>query len=146
MRRAARARPASDLVIGTRAVAVAVAAPLLARLDLPRLQRVLEPRRVADPGVDARATATRVVAVVDRVNARAGRAVRPGCLVRGISRYAALRRAGVDVALCFGMGRPRDELEGHCWLTLGTDVVFEHDGDRPHFTEVVRMSRAGVEH
>ena len=127
-------------------MAVAMAAPLLARLDLARLQRVLEPRRVADPGADVCATAAHVVAVVDRVNARAGRAVRPGCLVRGISRYAALRRAGVDVALCFGMGRPRDELEGHCWLTLGNDVVFDHDGERPRFTEVVRISRAGVEH
>jgi hypothetical protein len=123
---------------------VAVVAPLLARLDLARLQRVLEPRRVGDPGADPAARARRVGHLVDRVNARAGAIVRPGCLVRGIARYAVLRRAGVDVALCFGMGRPKGELEGHCWLVLGADVLFEPGDDAPTFTEVVRISRSGV--
>jgi hypothetical protein len=123
---------------------VGAAAPLLARLDLDRLRRTLEPRRSGNPGPDVRATAERVVDVVDRAMARVGPVVRPGCLVRGITRYAVLRRAGVDVALCFGMGRPAGELEGHCWLVLGPDALFEPADVVPPFTEVVRVSRSGV--
>jgi hypothetical protein len=134
----------SDRALRARAFAFAVAAPLLARSDLPRLQRLLEPRRTADPGPDAAATSRRVVALVDRTLARAGRAVRPGCLVRGITRYAVLRRAGVDVALCFGLGHHDGALEGHCWLTLENEVLFEPPDTKRTFTSIARVSRVGV--
>jgi hypothetical protein len=133
----------SDVALGVRAVVAAVCTPLLLRLDLTRLQRVLEPRRTARPD-DQAATARRVCDVADRATARAGRLVRPGCLARSVGRYAALRRAGVDVSLCFGMGTPGDRLEGHCWLVLDGERVFEPDDDTPAFTEFVRISGAGL--
>src|SRR5690348_196486 len=98
--------------LAARAGAVAVVAPLLARLDLTRLQRVLEPRRRVTPAADAPATAVAVERTVAAVLHRGRWFVRPGCLVRGITRYAVLRRAGVDVELCFGVGRPQRDIEG----------------------------------
>src|SRR5690242_19447882 len=114
-----REDPPSDVALAARAVVAGVCTPLILRLDLARLQRVLEPRRTGRPDDEA-VTAQRVCDVADRATARAGRFVRPGCLARGVGRYAALRRAGVDVSLCFGMGRPQTDasLEGHCWLMV----------------------------
>jgi transglutaminase superfamily protein len=134
----------SDRTLASRALVVGLVAPLLARCDLPRLQRLLEPRRRADAGPDVAATAQRVGILVDRTMSRAGPAIRPGCLVRGITRYSVLRRAGVDVALCFGLGHNAGALEGHCWLTLGPDVLFEPPDATPAFTSIVRVSRTGV--
>lgn len=124
------------------AAAVAVAAPLLARLSLERLQRCLEPpprssRRPADPGQ-----------VIERAGRRVGRLirwgrplVRPGCLTRGMTGYYVLRRAGLDVALCFGIG---PGAVGHCWLVLDGEPVLEPAGPPTAFTELVRLSSCGL--
>ena len=70
--------------------------------------------------------------------------VRPGCLTRGITGYYILRRAGLDVALCFGVGLvPGTEVAGHCWLVLDGEPVLETAEPRPVFTELVRLSSAG---
>jgi hypothetical protein len=123
--------------------AVAVVAPLLARLDLQRLQRCLEPAArssrppVADPG--------RVIEVVgrriDRLIRRGKPLVRPGCLTRGITGYYSLRRAGLDVALCFGIG---PGAAAHCWLVLDGEPVLEAADPRLAFTEMVRLSSGGL--
>jgi hypothetical protein len=128
-------------------VAVAVAAPLLARLDLPRLQRCLEPAPrssrfpAADPGQVVEVIGRRVNRVI-----RWGRPlVRPGCLTRGITGYYVLRRAGLDVALCFGIGPVRGPCAaGHCWLVLDGQPVLEAADPRPAFTELVRLSSRGL--
>ena len=71
--------------------------------------------------------------------------VRPGCLTRGITGYYILRRAGLDVALCFGMGSVRDPgAAGHCWLVLGGEPVLEAADPRAAFTELVRLSSRGL--
>jgi len=71
--------------------------------------------------------------------------VRPGCLTRGITGYYILRRAGLDVALCFGMGPVRDPGgAGHCWLVLNGEPVLEAVDPRPAFTELVRLSSRGL--
>lgn len=127
--------------------AVAVVAPFLARLDLQRLQRCLEPspRSSRSPSVDS----GEVVEVFGRrVNQviRWGRPlVRPGCLTRGITGYYILRRAGLDVALCFGVGPVRGPgVAGHCWLILDGEPVLEAVDPRPAFTELVRLSSRGL--
>ena len=126
---------------------MALSTRLLSRLDLDVLPRVLEPRRarrarqledVREIGADY----ARIVAVVVR---RAGPLVRPGCLTRGITLYALLRRAGADVSLCFGVnplmdGRP----EGHCWLVLDGQPFLERDDPRSVFTRIATVSSAGV--
>lgn len=42
--------------------------------------------------------------------------VRSGCLVRGLTMYHFLRKAGADVSLSFGIGRLGEDFKGHCWL------------------------------
>jgi hypothetical protein len=127
--------------------AVAVAAPFLARLDLYRLQRCLEPSPglsrspSADPGQVVEVLGRRVNQVI-----RWGRPlVRPGCLTRGITGYYLLRRAGLDVALCFGIGAVRDpSVSGHCWLVLDRAPVLEAVDPRSLYTELVRLSSEGL--
>jgi hypothetical protein len=128
-------------------VAVAIAAPFLARLDLPRLQRRLEPAPrsarppLADPGPVIEIFGRRMSRVI-----RWGQPlVRPGCLTRGITGYYVLRRAGLDVALCFGMGPVCDPAAaGHCWLVLCGEPVLETVDPRTAYTEMARLSSGGL--
>lgn len=127
--------------------AVAVAVPFLARLDLRRLQRCLEPSPrssrspSAEPGQVVEALGRRMNQVI-----RWGKPlVRPGCLTRGITGYFMLRRAGLDVALCFGIVPSRGPgAVGHCWLVLDGEPVLEAEDPRPAFTELVRLSSRGL--
>jgi len=128
---------------------LATAAPLLARLDLERLQRWLEPRRnVVGRDVDTVQDLGReYAAVVDSVIRRARPLVRPGCLTRGITLYALLRRAGADVALRFGVGRTGGDdgqVAGHCWLVLDDEPFLERRDPRASFTGVATVSSTGV--
>jgi hypothetical protein len=127
--------------------AVAVAARWLARLDLHRLQRWLEPsaRSSRPPSVDASQVVEVLGRRVDQVIRWGQPLVRPGCLTRGITGYYFLRRAGLDVALCFGIGPVRDPVAaGHCWLVLDGEPVLEAADPRLAFTEVVRLSVRGL--
>jgi Transglutaminase-like superfamily len=129
------------------AVAVAAVAPLLARLDLQRLQRCLEPspRSSRSPSVDPGQLVEGVGRRVDQVIRWGRPVVRPGCLTRGIAGYYILRRAGLDVALCFGIGSIRGAaVVGHCWLVLDGKPVLEAVDPRPVFTELVRLSSRGL--
>ncbi len=126
---------------------MAVASPVLARLDLKRLQRCLEPspRYSCSPPADNGQ-------VIEFVGRRVGRLirwgrpmVRPGCLTRGITGYYILRRSGLDVALCFGIGSVRGRgTTGHCWLVLDGNPVLEAVDPRGAYTELVRLSSRGL--
>jgi hypothetical protein len=126
---------------------VAVAAPLLARLDLPRLQRCLEPSRrsARSPSVDPGQVVEVLGRRVDQVIRWGKPLVRPGCLTRGITGYYSLRRVGLDVTLCFGIGSVRSSgVTGHCWLVLNGEPVLEAVDPRPVFTEMVCLSSRGL--
>jgi len=129
-----------------RLTSVAVAAPLLARLNLPNLQRFLEPRRRVTPpdGADIDRVTSEVGRWVDALMRRGRPVIRPGCLTRGITLYHALRHRGIDVHLCFGIGRDDEAMAGHCWLDLDGRPLLEPVDPRPRFTEVVHLSREGV--
>ena len=124
--------------------AVAVAAPQLARAGLPRMQRWLEPshrKRLPEPSAS---TVDQYGRWVDSVIRRGQPVVRRGCLTRGISLYYGLRRAGVEVSLCFGMGVVGGQMEGHCWVETDGRPLLEPFDPRQAFAEVARISRAGV--
>lgn len=116
----------------------AIAVPLLMRLPLPRLAAVLSrpPRR-------PRASA----AAVERLDTLVGLAprfadplVRPGCLTRGLTLFWFLRRAGVDVELCFGLDATGDgAADGHCWLVRDGRPFLERDDPRARFGEIFRL-------
>ena len=122
------------LVLSLRIVAVAVFVPVLMRLDLRLVGRVLEPRRT--PSAAAPGVADALAAHVESVLRAARPLVRPGCLTRGVTLYWFLRRAGVDVSLAFGVGVPAASYEGHCWLVRDGVPYREAVDPRDAFTEV----------
>ena len=132
----ALSRPA-DALLFVRVFFVAAAVPLLLRLRLPAVTALLgrvEVATVSDPLAISR------IRRCVRLAIRRGRPfIRPGCLTRGVTLYYFLRRAGVDVSLCFGMGRPEGEFAGHCWLVKDGAPFLESRDPRPTFPEVFRI-------
>ncbi len=105
-----------------RVLLFAAAAPLVVRLPLPVLARLLRPRGPAGarPG-----DAASVVGYVDEALALPG--MRRSCLTRGVTLYYFLTRAGVDVSLCFGVGAVEGSLGAHCWLVKDGRPYLERD-------------------
>jgi len=134
-------RLATHAALFLRVFAFAAAVPYLLRLKLPRLARVLEPRR--DPtGVDKGRTG-RIASYVEIAIQLGWPLVRPRCLTRGLTRYYFIRPAWIDVELCFGMGRRDQEFTGHCWLVKDGEPFLEIEDPRSLYTEMYRFSRAG---
>jgi hypothetical protein len=118
------------------ALAFAVAVPALVHLGLPRLESIVTVRRWRPRVVPIE----RVVACVD-VAIRFGHPiVRPGCLVRGLTRYYFLNRAHEDVALSFGIGQVDEQFAGHCWLVRDGEPFLETRDPRPVFRELYRFA------
>jgi Transglutaminase-like superfamily len=129
-----------------RLASIAVLTPLLVRAGLPALARWLEPRRppVPVPRDDEEELLACTGRWVDGIIRRGRPLVRAGCLTRGVTGYDALRRSGLDVSLCFGMGVVDGSLEGHCWLEWEGRAPFEPADPRAVFAEVARSSQKGV--
>jgi hypothetical protein len=90
--------------------------PVLMRLPLPTVERMLTARRRSRAGRGL--APERVAAVVDLAQRFGHPVVRAGCLTRGVSLFWLLRDPGRDggLRLCFGLGGARDGFGGHCWL------------------------------
>jgi hypothetical protein len=54
-----------------------------------------------------------------------------------------LRRVGVDVALCFGVGSVAGNIEAHCWLAHDNEPILEPP-DVQQFREMYRICRPGI--
>lgn len=128
------------LALRVRVVTFAAAVPLLMRLRLPVLERVLEPRRppTARPPGRRREVAVQVEAVL----VRGGRVLSASCTTRALTRYYFLRRVGEPLVLCFGVGRLAGEAAGHCWLLRDGDPFLESRDPRPVFAETYRIPAA----
>jgi len=108
-----------------RSFCVALAAPLLLRVSLPRLATLLE-WGVSGPRSEPRDPDLVAATVLDMLQT-ARPLVRAGCLTRGLTLYYGLRRVGIDATLSFGMGRVSsgDGFEGHCWIVLDGEPYLE---------------------
>ena len=138
-RQVARAfRHPSKLILYVDVALVALAAPMLARLKLPRLATLLGRGRAASAPDPARIDD--LVASVASVLQFAAALIRPTCITRGLVLYHFLRRAGLDVQLCFGAGYPQGQFEAHCWLVYEEKPFMEPRDPRQWFTELYRMS------
>ena len=139
MRRLSEIRTPTDALLVAQLSVLAAVIPLLMRLPLKRVQDLLEPSGdLRDPGG---ARAHHALALVSLVLDFGRPAFRPTCLTRGITRYYALRRAGVDVALAFGIGQPTGgQVGGHCWLVKDGEPFLETQDPRAWFTEMYRIS------
>ncbi|HYX23451.1 MAG TPA: lasso peptide biosynthesis B2 protein [Thermoanaerobaculia bacterium] len=120
-------------------VLFAAAVPLLLRWrPLDRLPAVLAPRGPLPPAPAPEQVAA-LVARVDRLLAAGRPLVRSGCLVRGLTLYRVLRRAGAEVSLRFGVGviggQPGGRMAAHCWLVYQGEPLAEPRDPRPLFAE-----------
>jgi hypothetical protein len=125
------------VLLGLRLGGVVLAMPVLLRLPLPRLARFLEP-----PGGPAASSPARIDTIVRTVDVLLwGRRWRRrgGCLTRGLTLYYGLRRAGLEVALCFGLGHVQGMYVGHCWLVKEGAPFMEARDPRLLFTEMYRF-------
>lgn len=128
-----------------RLASVATTTRLLFQAGLPRLQQWFEPRRSCEFGPGpVEHTVGQYGKWVDSIIGRGQPVVRRGCLTRGVTLYYGLRRVGINVSLCFGMGTVDGAMVGHCWLDLDGVPRLETADPRSVFKEVVRMPRAGV--
>jgi hypothetical protein len=132
-------RTPTDALLVAQVFVVAALIPVLMRFPLKRIEDLLEPGG-ALPEPDA-ARECHVLELVNLVLDFGRPVLRPTCLTRGITRYYALRRAGADVALAFGLRqRSGGQVDGHCWLVKGGKPFLEAQDPRGLFTETYRMS------
>ncbi|MCC2667748.1 MAG: hypothetical protein K0Q72_219 [Armatimonadetes bacterium] len=135
-------RAPSDLLLLVQIAGFALVVPALMRCKPERLGRMLEPRGGCGP-----LRAERVRKIVEMTSAVlwAGRPLlRVSCLPRGLTHYYFLRRAGLDVSLCFGMGRQGESYGGHCWLVSDGEPYLESEDPRPLYTEFIRIPHAAA--
>jgi hypothetical protein len=126
-----------------RALVFALAVPFLARLKLSTWSRWVERRIQAAlaPGADG-PPHDMVLQCVDSALVLGMPCVRSTCLVRGLTRYFFLRRAGLDLSLCFGAALRNGELvavPGHCWLEKDGKPFLEPGDPRLNFLPIYRL-------
>jgi hypothetical protein len=121
----------------------AAAVPLILRLrKLPDLPAWLEPRDPPSRSPSSAPSPDEIGALVRRVDTliAAGRPfVRSGCMVRGLTLYRFLRRAGAEVSLRFGAGEMDGRFAAHCWIVYRGEPLAEPRDPRPLFTETWRI-------
>jgi hypothetical protein len=132
-------RNAGDALLLVRMGTFAATVPLLMRLPLPRLSRVVTRSTHAQPQPSPPhgGELERLASTMDLATRVAHPLVRTGCLTRGVTLYWFARRAGFDVELRFGID-PADA-EAHCWLTLDGEPVLEKRDPRAHYVETFRL-------
>jgi hypothetical protein len=129
----------SRRVEAARILLFAAAVPLILRLrKLPDLPAWLEPRNPGDTP-PAPAEVGVLVRRVDTLIAAGRPFVRSGCMVRGLTLYRFLRRAGAEVSLRFGAGEMNGRFAAHCWIVYRGEPLAEPRDPRPLFTETWRI-------
>ncbi len=125
-------RDVHDILLFMRIFCFAVIIPLLMRLRLAKLASLLELGHRSQTLKSHEIS--KIVQYVDMAMDVGRPLIRPGCLTRGVTSYYFLRRAGADVKLYFGMGKPDEEYGGHCWIVKDGEPFLEKRDPRPVFT------------
>jgi Transglutaminase-like superfamily len=139
----ANVRSPSDAVLFLQISAFSAIVPCLLRLKLSRVARALEWGRRGRAALAHQDQIEKIAAYVELAIRRGHPIVRSGCLTRGLTRYYFFRRAGMDVALFFGMGRMEKGFMGHCWLVKDGEPFLELQDPRPLYAEIYRISCTG---
>jgi hypothetical protein len=121
-------------------VVFVTAVPLLFRLKISTLSGVLERliRSARTPNTDPSGT-DQIIQCVEIARAVGGSVVCPTCLTRAVTLYYFLRRAGMDLTLCFGAARKEGRLveaAGHCWLVRNGEPFLEAHDPRTNFVPI----------
>jgi Transglutaminase-like superfamily len=131
-------RNAGDFFLFLRILAFSASVPVLMRLNLVRLDTILQ--ALSRPKSGTPTAAEKIKSFVDLAICFGWPAVRPGCLTRGVTLYHFLRKdAGIEVSLCFGMGQWNSNFEGHCWLVRDGKPFWEARDPGPVFAEIYRF-------
>lgn len=112
---------------------------LVMRLPLSSVSTVMI-RPVGGGGSGRTIAPARVAEIVALAQRTGYPIVRRGCLTRGLSLLWLLRRRGIDVTLAFGIGGPKDEDQGHCWLVRDGEPYLEREEPNGRFVEVLRLA------
>lgn len=119
----------------------AASVPFLMRLKLAHAARLLtvKPPPIApDP-----AQVQRLIRCVDLLLRVGPPLIQARCLTRGVTLYYFLRRAGMPVALHFGVATAVQPFQAHCWLVYEGTPYAEAEDTEQSFTSVYVM---GDEH
>ena len=124
----------------------ATAVPLFFQLRISVLSRLLE-RRIRGSGAPKAdpARTELIIRCVEIARAVGWPVIRPKCLTRAVTRYYFLRRAGMDLTLCFGAARKGDLLVnavGHCWLVRNGEPYLEASDPRANFLPIYWLPNA----
>lgn len=128
-----------EVLLCARVCAFACLVPLLMRMPLSRMARLLQHDVRTCSCDEAKIDGERLAVIVESAQRAGHPLVRRGCLTRGVTLFWFLRRAGAEVELCFGLGAERGDYSGHCWLTLDGEPFLERVDPRPRFTEHYRL-------
>lgn len=130
-----------------RALVFALAVPLQARCRWSWLDRAYQRRFSRSRAVAGPETWERTCRCVSTALRFGHPFVRGTCLVRGMTLYYFLRRAGHDVTLCFGGRRRAGVLvpePGHCWLESQGLPIGEREDPRRDFVPLFRLPGASL--
>ena len=126
-----------------RVFAFASAVPLLFNLKLTTVSRILERRiRSARARSGDSIESEQIIRCVGIAMAIGQPLVRPRCLIRAVTPYYFLRRAGMDLTLCFGAAMKQGllvEAAGHCWLTKDGQPFLEERDPLANFVPIYRL-------
>lgn len=126
-------------LLSARVLCFAIAVPVLLKLRLTTLDALLGRRMPATGPPPQEDAIDRIVTCVTLIFSVGRRAFGWGCLHRGIMLYYFLRRKGVDVELCFGIGGSEAGFIAHCWLVRDGLPFLEKSDPRQRFAEMYIM-------
>jgi Transglutaminase-like superfamily len=70
--------------------------------------------------------------------------LRANCLERSLLAYRFLSRAGAEPRLVLGVGRSRDGVVGHAWVTLDGEPIHDSQQAVSEFTPLIAFGAAGL--
>jgi Transglutaminase-like superfamily len=111
--------------------------PVLLRLPLNRLLPLLDVKTLKASASDARTL--KIIQLTSTILSKLRPLFHSYCLTRSLTLFYFLRREGLELDLCFGMGQPEqqnDSFAGHCWLVRNGEPYLEKTDPRPLFTEM----------
>ncbi len=118
----------------------AAVVPALVLLKPSQLEALLAPKKVR-PAADL-LRVQKIASYVDAAQKVGSPLIRSGCLTRGLALYYFLNRSGLDVALCFGIGKIKGEFLGHCWLVKDGEPFLETKDPRPLYRQTYAFPHA----
>lgn len=117
----------------------AASVPTLMRMRLSTVGYLLEPRRV--PAAVDPARVQKLIAYIEYMLEFGSPILKRGCLTRGLTLYYFLRRMGLNVSLCFGIGKVNNAFAGHCWLMKDEQLFLESSDPRAVFVQTYSFPR-----